>query len=181
MLKITLTVTVTLTLTYTRPRMFDRLRRRNNSHCVYTAGRATSHTQAYGGISPADISATIFVAQGLLHSTWTELNCNESTQLHDAFVGHVRQRRDLTGCSETGAASAQRVPNTRSLQCAVQTEVGGLQFSLVCVLRTDLNWSAVPCSPTIVMSAEPIVPLDYAEYVGKMSALKPVCYKIRRI
>jgi len=39
----------------------------------------------------------------------TELTCNKSTQLHDAFIGHERQRRDLIGCSETRTVGAQSV------------------------------------------------------------------------
>ena len=35
----------------------------------------------------------------LRHMKWTELS--ELTQLPDAFIGHARQRHDLTGCSET--------------------------------------------------------------------------------
>ena len=39
----------------------------------------------------------------------TELNCHKSTQLHDAFTGHARQRHDLLGCRETRTVGAQSV------------------------------------------------------------------------
>ena len=37
---------------------------------------------------------------------WHKLTFNKSTQLHDAFIGHARQRHDLIGCSETRTVSA---------------------------------------------------------------------------
>jgi len=37
---------------------------------------------------------------------WTELTCNKSTQLHDAFIGRARQRHDVIGCSETRSVIA---------------------------------------------------------------------------
>jgi len=42
---------------------------------------------------------------GFVHSTRTalKLTCNKSTQLHNAFIGHARQRHDLIGCSETNS------------------------------------------------------------------------------
>ena len=42
----------------------------------------------------------------LVHSKSTELTCNKSTQLYDAFIG---QHRDSIGCSETRTVSAQSV------------------------------------------------------------------------
>jgi len=50
----------------------------------------------------------------LVHSSGTELTCNKSTQLHDAFIGHARQRHDLIGCSETTRRTfgVRRVVNT---------------------------------------------------------------------
>ena len=73
-----------------------------------------------------------------VYSTWTSLNwpkltCNESTQLHDAFIGHARHRRDLIGCSETRAVSAQPVQDARiRMQLAyIHTGVRELEFSLV--------------------------------------------------
>ena len=49
----------------------------------------------------------------------------KSTQLHDAFIGHARQRRDLIGCSETGTVGA----------CALETPpLAELEFSSVHVL-----------------------------------------------
>ena len=41
------------------------------------------------------------------HRTRTELVCNKSTQLYDAFIGHARQRHDTTGCSETRTLGGQ--------------------------------------------------------------------------
>ena len=38
---------------------------------------------------------------------WTELTCNKSTQLHDTFIGHARQRNVLIGCIETRAGGDQ--------------------------------------------------------------------------
>ena len=50
-----------------------------------------------------------------VHSTRTELNwpasCNQSTQLLDAFVGHVRQRHGVIGCSETRTVGAHSILN----------------------------------------------------------------------
>jgi len=42
---------------------------------------------------------------GFVHSTRTALKLtrNKSTQLHNAFIGHARQRHDLIGCSETNS------------------------------------------------------------------------------
>ena len=49
---------------------------------------------------------------------WTELTCNGSTQLRDAFIGHGRH--DFIGCSETGSDSAESVRAlwTLPLECA---------------------------------------------------------------
>ena len=79
----------------------------------------------------------------LVHSTWTKLNwselswnrlnwpavaCNKSTQLHDAFIGHARQRHDLIGYCETRTASVQRVLGT-IVHCGC-SHWGLVQFSL---------------------------------------------------
>ena len=39
--------------------------------------------------------------------TAQELICNESTQFHDAFIGHARQRHDLIGCRGTRTVSVR--------------------------------------------------------------------------
>jgi len=39
----------------------------------------------------------------------TELTCNKSTQLHEAFIGRARQHHDLIGCSETRTVVASSV------------------------------------------------------------------------
>ena len=38
-----------------------------------------------------------------------------STQLHNAFIGHARQRHDVIGCNEIGTVGAQSVCAPRSL------------------------------------------------------------------
>jgi len=61
-------------------------------------------------------SRGIFMLHGVKvcshHMNWTKLSCNKSTQLHDAFIGHARRRRDLIDCSETRTVGAQPVLNT---------------------------------------------------------------------
>ena len=93
----------------------------------------------------------------LVRSSGTELTCNKSTQLHDAFIGHARQRRDLIGCSETTRRTfgARRVVNTcmhssaavhtgvHELQFANCSSVQTVRFRSVHVLRTNLNEKAV--------------------------------------
>jgi len=70
-----------------------------------------------------------------VHNTRTKLNgtelaCNKSTQLHDAFIGHARQLHDLIGCSETrtfGAPVGMYVFRTEFVQfssCAVNKPLG---------------------------------------------------------
>jgi len=53
-------------------------------------------------------SKGLFIAHEL---NSTELTCNKSTQLHDAYTGHERQCHDLIGCSETRTVGAQSVLN----------------------------------------------------------------------
>ena len=53
-------------------------------------------------------SKGLFIAHEL---NSTELTCNKSTQLHDAYTGHARQCHDLIGCSETRTVGAQSVLN----------------------------------------------------------------------
>jgi len=43
------------------------------------------------------------------HANSTELTCNKSTQLHDAFIDHERRRHDLIGCSETRTVGVQPI------------------------------------------------------------------------
>jgi len=54
----------------------------------------------------------------------TGLNCNKSTQLHDAFTGHARRRHNLIGCRSTRTFDVR--------------PVRALEFSLVHVLYTNL-------------------------------------------
>jgi len=42
---------------------------------------------------------------------WSELTCSKSTQLRDAFIGHARQRHDLTSYSETRTVCVRFVLN----------------------------------------------------------------------
>jgi len=50
---------------------------------------------------------------------------------HDAFIGHARQRHDLTGCSETRAVGAQNPFPMRlfTLEFANSSSRNGVQFS----------------------------------------------------
>jgi len=73
-------------------------------------------------------------------ANWTEPNwtdLNKSTQLHDAFISHARQRQDcascwLAACSETKTVSARSVLN------ACRPLGGCSEFSSVCVLWTSV-------------------------------------------
>ena len=65
-----------------------------------------------------------------VRSTWTELTCNKSTQLHHAFIGHARQRHDLIGCSETRTIGAQSV-QSHVFQCG-RFEPGVISVRFVC-------------------------------------------------
>ena len=51
-----------------------------------------------------------FLFARLVRGSLTELKmtCSKSTPLHDAFIGHARQRH-LIGCSETRTVGAQSV------------------------------------------------------------------------
>jgi len=72
------------------------------------------------------IPILLFAEQPLVysrHTNGTELTWNKSTQLHDAFIGHARQRHHLVGCSETRSASAQRVLDTMRSSAAAHAAV----------------------------------------------------------
>ena len=74
-----------------------------------------------------------------VHSVWTDLN--KSIQLHDAFIGHSRQRNDLIGCIETRSVRAQRVLNTYILMQLFTLEFAKwslVQFSLCAVKKPFL-------------------------------------------
>jgi len=75
------------------------------------------------------------------HTNWTDLQQVDPVRLHDAFIGHARQRRDLIGCSETGTVGAQSVRALWTLigMQVYRTPVRELQFSSVHVLWTNLN------------------------------------------
>ena len=93
--------------------LFRRLYRLTDS-CVWMIPFETGLMVVVRGIT---VSQLILLVKKGSHSactelTWPELTCNNSTQLHDAFIGRARQRHDLIGCSETGAGVARRVLNT---------------------------------------------------------------------
>jgi len=91
---------------------------------------------------------------------WTELTCINSTQLHDAFVGHARQRHDLTGCSETRTVRAQQVLDTRG--CSHWSLRTGGQFSwvqFVCCEHSDCHPTLItliltPITPTVTLNSK---------------------------
>jgi len=65
---------------------------------------------------------------------WPKLTCNKSTQFHDAFIGHARQRHDLIGCSETRTVGARRV---------LHTEFANGSIGSVAVLWTSLIYTVL--------------------------------------
>jgi len=98
------------------------------------------------------IPILLFAEQPLVysrHTNGTELTWNKSTQLHDAFIGHARQRHHLVGCSETRSASAQRVLDTR-----VPLRLPTLQFQSVNqsinVKFVGRRYTTRPGAPTVV-------------------------------
>jgi len=59
----------------------------------------------------------------------TELACNKSTQLHNAFIGHARQRLDLIGCSKTKSVHlCQFRSEHMHFSTALHTAVHKLEF-----------------------------------------------------
>ena len=72
----------------------------------------------------------------------TELACNKSTQLHNAFIGHARQRPDLIGCSKTKSVhlSQFRSEHVHS-NTALHTAVHKLEFASAYMLWTSLKIS----------------------------------------
>ena len=59
---------------------------------------------------------------------------NKSTQLHDAFIGHARHRRDVIGCSETSLLFFSR-PRCEGWPCTPWTYC--LHLSLSSVILMD--------------------------------------------
>ena len=75
--------------------------------------------------------------------SWTELTRNKLTQLHDAFVGHARQRHDLIGCSRTRTVGSQSVRALWTLP--LEYTCSEPQFSLVrlCAVNKPLLSAAM--------------------------------------
>jgi len=75
---------------------------------------------------------------------WTEPTCSKPTQLHDAFIGHARQRHDLIGCSETRTLGAQRILDTSrpipvqpfTLEFANLSSVDNITYSFITICQT---------------------------------------------
>jgi len=69
----------------------------------------------------------------LVQSTWTELTCNKSSQLHDAFIGHARQRVNgpvWTHASRTFQWRRSRLSRSRlGLGLGWPGDTGGLEDS----------------------------------------------------
>ena len=70
---------------------------------------------------------------------WTELTCNKTTNLLDAFIGHARQRHDLIGCSETRTVGAQSVRALWTLP--LEYTSSELEFSSVQILCCEQTFS----------------------------------------
>ena len=66
-----------------------------------------------------------------------------STQLHDAFIGHERQRHDLIGCRETRSVNAQRVLDT----CIPMRGLFTLEFVRELEFRSCVVNEPLECRP----------------------------------
>jgi len=81
---------------------------------------------------------------------WPELTCSKSTRLNDAFIGHARQRHDLTRCSETRTVSAQSVMHEHMHSSAtVHTGVRELEFRSVQFLCCEQASKVLELPPSL--------------------------------
>ena len=119
----------------------------------------------------------------LVHSIGTELNwselltykltCDKSTQLHDALIGHARQRCDLIDCSKTRTVGVWRVLN-------FWTRVGLFQCS--CVVHTGVRIFTARCYAMSVRHKSAFYRNGWTNRAGfwRVSFLPPVLRCVER-